>query len=303
MAERIAVINAGSSSIKFALFEGEDEQLLFRGQIENIGVAPKLTAEDPEGKTVVENEWQASDLDHAKATKVILETAISLLGGVPVAGVGHRVVHGGTEFTEPIVVTRNVVASLKALCPLAPLHQPHNLAAIETIQAAAPHIPQVACFDTAFHQTQAPIAQTFALPRELTDSGIRRYGFHGLSYEFVSGRLRTVAPEYADKKIIIAHLGNGASLCALEHGRSVATTMGFTAVEGLMMGTRCGSIDPGVLIYLLDEKGLDARGLEDLVYKKSGLLGVSGISSDMRTLRESSCEHRSSRGTAAWASL
>jgi acetate kinase len=291
MAERIAVINAGSSSIKFALFEGEDEQLLFRGQIENIGVAPKLTAEDPEGKTVVENEWQASDLDHAKATKVILETAISLLGGVPVAGVGHRVVHGGTEFTEPIVVTRNVVASLKALCPLAPLHQPHNLAAIETIQAAAPHIPQVACFDTAFHQTQAPIAQTFALPRELTDSGIRRYGFHGLSYEFVSGRLRTVAPEYADKKIIIAHLGNGASLCAIDKGRSVATTMGFTAVEGLVMGTRCGTIDPGVLIYLMDERGLDARGLEGLVYKKSGLLGVSGISSDMRTLRKSDDPH------------
>jgi len=287
MAERIAVINAGSSSIKFALFEGEDEQLLFRGQVENIGVAPRLTAEDAEGKQVVENEWKANDLDHGAATKIILETAIGLLGGKPVAGVGHRVVHGGTEFTEPTVVTRNVVASLKSLCPLAPLHQPHNLAAIEAIQAAAPHIPQVACFDTAFHQTQAPIAQVFALPRELTDSGIRRYGFHGLSYEFVSARLRTVAPEDADKKIIIAHLGNGASLCAIDHGRSVATTMGFTAVEGLVMGTRCGSIDPGVLIYLMDERGLDARGLESLVYKKSGLLGVSGISSDMRTLRQS----------------
>ena len=287
MAERIAVINAGSSSIKFALFEGEEEQLLFRGQIENIGVAPKLTAEDPDGKKVVENEWQAAELDHGKATRVILETAIELLGGKHVAGVGHRVVHGGTRFTEPTLVTRNVIASLKELCPLAPLHQPHNLAAIEAIQSAAPHIPQVACFDTAFHQSQPHIAQAFALPRELTEGGIRRYGFHGLSYEFVSSRLRTVAPEYADKKIIIAHLGNGASICAIDKGRSVATTMGFTAVEGLVMGTRCGSIDPGVLIYLMDERGLDARGLESLVYKKSGLLGVSGISSDMRTLRQS----------------
>jgi acetate kinase len=287
MAERIAVINAGSSSIKFALFEGEEEQLLFRGQIENIGVAPKLTAEDPDGKKVVENEWQAAELDHGKATRVILETAIELLGGKHVAGVGHRVVHGGTRFTEPTLVTRNVIASLKELCPLAPLHQPHNLAAIEAIQSAAPHIPQVACFDTAFHQSQPHIAQAFALPRELTEGGIRRYGFHGLSYEFVSSRLRTVAPEHADKKIIIAHLGNGASICAIDKGRSVATTMGFTAVEGLVMGTRCGSIDPGVLIYLMDERGLDARGLESLVYKKSGLLGVSGISSDMRTLRQS----------------
>ena len=287
MAERIAVINAGSSSIKFALFEGEEEQLLFRGQIENIGVAPKLTAEDPDGKKVVENEWQAAELDHGKATRVILETAIELLGGKHVAGVGHRVVHGGTRFTEPTLVTRNVIASLKELCPLAPLHQPHNLAAIEAIQSAAPHIPQVACFDTAFHQSQPHIAQAFALPRELTEGGIRRYGFHGLSYEFVSSRLRTVAPEYADKKIIIAHLGNGASICAIDKGRSVATTMGFTAVEGLVMGTRCGTLDPGVLIYLMDERGLDARGLESLVYKKSGLLGVSGISSDMRTLRQS----------------
>jgi acetate kinase len=184
-------------------------------------------------------------------------------------------------------VTKDVIAALEALSPLAPLHQPHNLAPIKAIMSDAPHIPQVACFDTAFHQTQPHLAHAFALPREISDSGVRRYGFHGLSYEFVSGKLREVAPEHADKHIIIAHLGNGASLCALHHGRSVATTMGFTAVEGLVMGTRCGSIDPGVLIYLMDEKKLDARGLEDLIYKKSGLLGVSGISSDMRTLRGS----------------
>ena len=286
--ERIAVINAGSSSIKFALFEEEETQrLLFRGQIENIGLAPKLTVEDPEGNKLAENEWRADELDHRSATEVILQTSLELLGGKSVAGVGHRVVHGGTQFTEPALVTKDVIAALKKLSPLAPLHQPHNIAPIEAIQAAAPHIPQVACFDTAFHQAQPRIAQTFALPRELTDSGVRRYGFHGLSYEFVSRRLGEVAPDYGHKRIAIAHLGNGASLCGIHEGRSVATTMGFTAVEGLMMGTRCGSLDPGVLIYLMDERKMDARAIEKLIYKESGLLGVSGISSDMRTLRSS----------------
>ena len=285
---RIAVINAGSSSIKFALFEmSEGERLLFRGQINNIGVAPELSVEGPDGETLAKNEWRARDLNHKSATKVILETAIGLLGGKTVTAVGHRVVHGGTHFTEPAIVTRDVIASLKALSPLAPLHQPHNLAPIEAIHLAAPNLPQIACFDTAFHQTQPRLAYSFALPRELTDSGIRRYGFHGLSYEYVSTHLRKVAPDHADKRIIIAHLGNGASLCAIDRGKSVATTMGFTAVEGLMMGTRCGSIDPGVLIYLMDERRMDARALETLVYKKSGLLGVSGITSDMRALRAS----------------
>lgn len=286
--DRIAVINAGSSSIKFALFDDdESQQLLFRGQIENIGVAPRLTVEKPDGGKVAEHEWGAKDLDHESAAKVILETAIGLLGGKPVGAVGHRVVHGGSEFAAPTVVTRDVIASLKKLCPLAPLHQPHNIAPIEAIRSAAPHIPQVACFDTAFHQTQSPLAYSFALPREMTESGVRRYGFHGLSYDYVIGRLRDIDPDYADRRIIVAHLGNGASLCAMHKGQSVATTMGFTAVEGLMMGTRCGSIDPGVLIYLMDERKLDARGLETLVYKKSGLLGVSGITSDMRALRQS----------------
>jgi acetate kinase len=281
-------MNAGSSSIKFALFEEDGEQrLLFRGQIENIGVGPRLTVAGPTGDMLAEHEWGAKDLDHKSATKVILQTIIGLLGGQPVAAVGHRVVHGGSEFAAPTIVTKEVIASLKKLCPLAPLHQPHNIAPIEAIQSAAPHIRQVACFDTAFHQTQSPLAYSFALPRELTESGVRKYGFHGLSYEYVIGRLRDVAPDHADKRIVIAHLGNGASLCALHGGRSVATTMGFTAVDGLVMGTRCGSIDPGVLIYLMDERKMDARALEALVYKKSGLLGVSGISSDMRTLRAS----------------
>ena len=286
MSRQIAVINAGSSSIKFAVFNvGGEQSLRFRGQIENIGVSPSLKAVDPDGGTLVENQWAAKEVNHRSATKIILQTSIALLGGEAVEGIGHRVVHGGTQYTAPVRVTKDVVASLKLLCPLAPLHQPHNLAPIEAIMAEAPHIPQVACFDTAFHQTQAGLAQAFALPREITESGVRRYGFHGLSYEYVSTKLREVAPDQASKKIIIAHLGNGASLCALSDGKSVATTMGFTAVEGLVMGTRCGSLDPGVLIYLMDQRRLDARGLEDLVYKKSGLLGVSGITSDMRTLR------------------
>jgi acetate kinase len=288
MTQRIAVINAGSSSIKFGLFEeGENERLLFRGQIENIGVGPRLSVEDPNGEKVTENKWGAKELDHSAATMVILKTMIGLLGGASVAAVGHRVVHGGTMFTGPTLVTEETIVALRTLCPLAPLHQPHNLAPIEAISRAAPHMPQVACFDTAFHQSQSPLAQAFALPHEMTESGIRRYGFHGLSYQYVSGKLREIAPDHADKRIVIAHLGNGASLCALHEGHSVATTMGFTAVEGLMMGTRCGSIDPGVLIYLMDERKLDARGIERLIYKESGLLGVSGISSDMRTLRSS----------------
>lgn len=288
MPNQIAVINAGSSSIKFAIFNDDpDQSLLFRGLFENLGVAPRLTVEDPDGRRIVENEWSANEINHRSATRVILQTSIGLLGGEAVEGIGHRVVHGGTQFAKPTLVTKDVLSSLALLKPLAPLHQPHNLAPIEAIMTAAPHIVQVACFDTAFHQSQPHLAQGFALPRELTDSGIRRYGFHGLSYEYVSAKLREVSPEHADKRIIIAHLGNGASLCAIHQGRSVATTMGFTAVDGLMMGTRCGSIDPGVLIYLMDEKKLDARGLEDLIYKKSGLLGVSGMTSDMRALRQS----------------
>src|SRR4051794_15294436 len=284
----LAVINAGSSSIKFALFEANGEfPILFRGQIESLGVAPRLTIKSAAGEQLVEQSWPAEDLDHASATSMILEAAIGLLAGRRVQAVGHRVVHGGTRFTEPVLVDAEVLAELRKLCPLAPLHQPHNLAAIDAIAATAPHIPQIACFDTAFHQVQPQLAQTFALPNELTEAGIRRYGFHGLSYEYIAMRLRELAPQYAAGRVIVAHLGNGSSLCAMRDGRSVATTMGFTAVDGLVMGTRCGALDPGVLIYLMDERGMDARALEDLVYKRCGLLGLSGISSDMRTLRQS----------------
>jgi acetate kinase len=284
----IAVINAGSSSIKFALFDhGGDFEVLFRGQIEKLRVAPRLIIDDAEGELIMEESWSANEVDHASATRLILETSVRLLGGRRVRAVGHRVVHGGTHFSSPVLVNPDILDDLRRLCPLAPLHQPHNLAAIQAIAEAAPHIPQIACFDTAFHRSQPEIAQAFALPAELSDLGIRRYGFHGLSYEYISTRLQKLAPSLARGRIVVAHLGNGSSLCAMSSGRSVATTMGFTAVDGLMMGTRCGGLDPGVLIYLMDEKGMDARALEDLIYRRCGLLGVSGISSDMRTLRQS----------------
>lgn len=287
-AQPLAVVNAGSSSIKFALFEHDPEfPVLLRGQVEKLGVAPRMVVKNGNGQQLIERSWGPSELDHGSATTTILETVVGLLEGRQVAAVGHRVVHGGTQFSAPVLVNANVLAELRRLCPLAPLHQPHNLAAIDAIARAAPQIPQVACFDTAFHRSQPELAQLFALPRELTELGIRRYGFHGLSYEYVAMRLKELSPEHGSGRVIVAHLGNGSSLCAMIDGRSLATTMGFTAVDGLMMGTRCGALDPGVLIYLMDERGMDARALEDLVYKRCGLLGVSGISSDMRTLRES----------------
>lgn len=288
MAGPIAVINAGSSSIKFALYgSGAYQPASYRGQVERIGSAPHLKISDAAGQQVADEEWPAEGFDHRKAASVIVERAIQLLRGTPVAAVGHRVVHGGTDYAAPIRIDEEVMGKLRELCPLAPLHQPHNLAAIEAIADGAPNLPQVACFDTAFHRNQPELAQIFALPREITQSGVRRYGFHGLSYEYVSQRLRELAPELADGRVLIAHLGNGASMCAVRSGRSIATTMGFTAVDGLMMGTRCGNIDPGVLLYLMDERGMGPRDIEDLIYKKSGLLGVSGISSDMRSLRAS----------------
>ena len=289
MSQCIAVINSGSSSIKFALYDaGSIESALFRGQIEQIGVSPRLRVVDARGTTIEQREWPAKGIDHRLATQVILTTAVRLLRGAPVAGVGHRIAHGGTRYAAPIRVDPEVVAELTRLVPLAPLHQPHNLAAMTAINEAAPSLAQVACFDTAFHRSQSDMAQLFALPRTFTDEGVRRYGFHGLSYEFVTSQIKKVAPEYAKSRTVVAHLGNGASLCAINNGQSVATTMGFTALDGLVMGTRCGSIDPGVLLYLLDSCGMDARAIEDLLYRKSGLLGVSGESSDMRNLRTSS---------------
>jgi acetate kinase len=284
----IAVLNAGSSSIKFAVYEsGASGVLLFRGQVERLGLAPRLKATNAAGETVAERNWATGQLDHRSATTEILKLGQELLKGRPVLAFGHRVVHGGLEFTVPTRIDARVMAALAKLVPLAPLHQPHNLAPIEAIAEVAPHLPQIACFDTAFHRVQPALAQEFALPRELTAAGVRRYGFHGLSYDFIVTRLRETAPELARSRLIIAHLGNGASLCAVRDGQSVASTMGFTAVDGLMMGTRCGALDPGVILYLMQDRGLDAAAIEDLIYRKSGLLGVSGLSSDMRTLRQS----------------
>src|SRR5689334_2039403 len=284
----IAVINAGSSSVKFALYDGRDELALrFRGQVEGIGVAPHLKVVDAEGIAVAKDNWPAEGFGHDQATRQLMRTGVGLIEGSQIIGIGHRVVHGGPHRARPIRVDHALLASLSELIPLAPLHQPHNLAPIKTLMEIVPLIPQVACFDTAFHRTQAPVAQSFALPRHLTEAGIQRYGFHGLSYEYLVTQLKSRWPALASKRLVLAHLGNGASLCAIADGQSVASTMGFTAVDGLMMGTRCGTLDPGVLLYLLQQEGMDAAAIEDLIYKQSGLLGVSGISSDMRTLRAS----------------
>ena len=286
----IAVINAGSSSVKFALYDAaKDERCLFRGQVEGIGVAPRLKVASDDGFIVEQRDFGAAQgFDHGAAMREIIATGRALLREEPVAAFGHRVVHGGVKYDAPVRVNEAVLNDLAALEPLAPLHQPHNLAPIRAILQAAPQIPQIACFDTAFHRTQSNLAQAFALPRRFAEEGVRRYGFHGLSYEFLVLRLKELAPDLADKRIVFAHLGNGASLCAVKDGRSVASTMGFTAVDGLMMGTRCGSIDPGAILYMMQRHGMDAAAIEGLIYRQSGLLGVSGISSDMRALRASS---------------
>jgi acetate kinase len=290
MREPILVINAGSSSIKFSVFETAADRSLAagaHGQVEGIGTSPHLVASDACGRRLADQAVAAGGHDGAIAA--IHEWFAAHVGGeAGFSGVGHRVVHGGAAYSAPVLIDGKVMAALEALVPLAPLHQPHNIAAIRAVAAAAPGVRQVACFDTAFHRGQPAVAQEFALPRELTAKGVRRYGFHGLSYEYIVSALPERAPECVGGKLVVAHLGNGASMCAIEHGRSIATTMGFTAVDGLPMGTRTGSLDPGVVLYLLDHEGMDARAVEDLIYRRSGLLGVSGISSDMRELLASS---------------
>ena len=287
MTSSIAVLNAGSSSIKFAVF-GDDLQVRFKGQVEQIGVSPKLRVVDRAGAALAEREWPVEGFDHAAATAAIVGVAREMQGEARLGAVGHRVAHGGLAFSAPVRVNPVVIEKLTELIPLAPLHQPHNLAPMRAIAKAAPEVVQVACFDTAFHRLQPEVAQMFGLPRRFHDAGVRRYGFHGLSYEYVSARLEDLDPALARGRVIIAHLGNGASLCAVRGGRSVATTMAFTALDGLLMGTRCGALDPGVVLYLMDARGMDARAIEELVYRKSGLLGVSGVSADMRQLRASS---------------
>jgi acetate kinase len=288
MAEQaIVVLNAGSSSVKFSVYfrRAGQLELRLRGQIEALSSAPHFIAKDAAGAAVSEKSWpEGTKLGHDGALAHLFAFLRERADGVKLVGVGHRVVHGGMAYTQPVRVDARLLAALDRFVPLAPLHQPHNLAAIRAVMQRAPEVPQVACFDTAFHRTNPEIAQMFALPYELHETGVRRYGFHGLSYEYIASALPGVDARAAQGRTVVLHLGNGASMCALQGGRSVASTMGFTAVDGLPMGTRTGNLDPGVVLYLMDERGMDARAVEKLLYQQSGLLGVSGIASDMRTL-------------------
>jgi acetate kinase len=287
MRDAIAVLNAGSSSIKFSLFAqvGDDLELTVRGQAEALQTAPRFVAKSAAGDTLATHAWgEGAPLGHAAALEHILSFLREQAQGLDVKGIGHRVVHGGMKYAQPTRMDRHVLQDLEQFIPLAPLHQPHNLTPIQLMLESRPDVPQVACFDTAFHRAQPELAQMFALPKQLHDEGVRRYGFHGLSYEYIASVLPRLDPVAATGRTVVCHLGNGASMCAMSGGRSVASTMGFTAVDGLPMGTRCGALDPGVILYLMDQRGMDARAIEKLIYNQSGLLGVSGVSSDMRTL-------------------
>jgi acetate kinase len=289
MTDAILTLNAGSSSLKFSLFEASGGALtrLADGEVAGIGDAPRFEVRDG-GKVVAKRSWPAGEArDQDAFLDEILGWAEGHLGGDRLAVVGHRIVHGGAEFTGPARLDAAVMAKLEALSPLAPLHQPHNLAAVRAVAKARPDVAQVGCFDTAFHRGHAAEVDRFGLPREWEANGVRRYGFHGLSYEFIAGRMRDLDPALAAGRMIVAHLGAGASLCAIRDGRSVDTTMGFSALDGLVMATRCGALDPGVILYLEASHGLTSPELEDMLYRRSGLLGVSGISDDMKVLLSS----------------
>lgn len=292
----ILILNAGSSSLKFALFPmtprlADLPQL--SGQVEGIGAEPLMHAKDTHtGERFTENLAVPDGTDqngqHRNALEFVFDWIRRHSPGVEIVAAGHRIVHGGDHYSGPVVLSPDAVGTLETLIPLAPLHQPHNLRAIKSLFSLMPEVKQVGCFDTSFHRTRHPVAARFPLPRALFDEGIKRYGFHGLSYEFVARQLPALlGDEKARGGIVVAHLGNGASMCALRDGLSRDTSMGFTAVDGIMMGTRTGSIDPGVMLHLIEQKGMDAKALSNLVYKQSGLLGVSGISQDMRALLES----------------
>jgi acetate kinase len=280
------VLNAGSSSLKFCVFVrpgGQAWQLASRGQIEGIGSTPRFSAKDAQGERIADEALEGVR-DGRDAIDQLARWLRSQYGGARILGLGHRVVHGGSRFAGPTILNSQVVAELRELIPLAPLHQPYNLAAIEAAFERIPEVPQVACFDTSFHRGHDPVAELVPLPRELRCAGIQRYGFHGISYEYIASVLPKLAPEIANGRVIVAHLGSGASLCALKDGKSVDSTLGFTALDGLCMGTRPGALDPGVVLYLFQGLGLSAKEVESVLYKKSGLLGISGISNDMRDL-------------------
>jgi acetate kinase len=295
MTDVLLVINAGSSSIKFAVFSiengNESPALVYHGEIDGIGTRPHFSVSDNTGRRLADEHLTTDTLNHEGALAVLLRWIESHAAGLRVVAAGHRVVHGGVLFSKPVLIDSAVISHLEKLAPLALLHQPHNLAAIKALAKIKPDLPQVACFDTAFHCTQSHIAQAFALPRSLSDAGVRRYGFHGLSYEYIAHVLPEFVGPMSDSRVVVAHLGNGASMCAMQGRKSVATTMSFTVLDGLPMGTRCGTIDPGVVLYLMGEHGMSVAEVTDLLYHKSGLLGVSGISNDMRELLESDNPH------------
>jgi len=284
--EAILVLNAGSSSLKFQLFavEGRDLRRTLRGQLDGIGLRPRLRAEGPGGATLIDERFRPDRVPDLPAALAELRRWLATQDTGPLRAIGHRVVHGGPDHAEPVVVTAQVLDTLAALAPLAPLHQPGNLAPIARALETDPDIPQVACFDTAFHRGHAEVADWYALPPALHAAGIRRYGFHGLSYEYVAERLRAIAPDIAPGRVIVAHLGSGASMCALQDGRSVESTMGFTALDGLPMGTRPGQLDPGVVLHMVGEMGMPPAEVARLLYHDSGLKALSGGSSDMRDL-------------------
>ncbi len=288
MTNAILVLNAGSSSLKFAIYGDGDGALdvLLRGKISGIGSNPVFSAKDADGLAMSGKDLPPMDLETGQDDLIpeLLDWVNAHQGGVTVKAVGHRVVHGGRHHAEPALITDALLAELESLSPLAPMHQPHNLAAIRCVAASIPGLTQVACFDTSFHRTQDRLAQLFALPRALSDEGIIRYGFHGLSYDYIAITLPAYLGDKANGRVIVAHLGSGASMCAMKNRRSVATSMGFTALDGLVMGRRCGTLDPSVILYLLQEKGLSATDISTMLYKESGLLGVSGISNDMAVL-------------------
>jgi acetate kinase len=288
--DAILVVNAGSSSVKFQIFglttPGVPQRLV-KGQMDGIGTRPRLRAENSDGSSLVDKTHRPEDIPDVPAAIGAAADWLRETQRFRLLAVGHRVVHGGPSYDRPVVVDQKVLKLLEQYNSLAPLHQPNNLAPIRSLLTRRPELPQVACFDTAFHRTHPAVADRYAIPESYYREGVRRYGFHGLSYEYVAGRLHEVAPEIAEKHVIVAHLGSGASMCALSGGKSVESTMGFTALDGLPMGTRPGQIDPGVLLYLLTEKGMDPEDLEDLLYRESGLKGLSGISNDMRELQAS----------------
>lgn len=296
MSASVLVFNSGSSSVKFALFgqaaAGALERVL-HGQIENIEILPQFSAQLLSGKQFALTLAAGADAEGTRqgAFGYLLSWLRDEIGGSKLVAAGHRVVHGGTRYSEPVIVDRTTLGTLETFVPLAPLHQGHNLAAIRALLEVEPSLPQIACFDTAFHATQRRLATLFALPRELTELGLRRYGFHGLSYEYIASVLPEYLGDSGEGRIIVAHLGNGASMCAMLERRSVATSMGFSPLEGLMMGTRPGALDPGILLYLMRERGMDVEAVSDLLYHRCGLLGVSGISHDMRTLLASDDPH------------